>query len=94
MKVRVTLQDLKGQNRPEHDFWTEMPELPQVGDLIAQYQRKGNEEAYNQWHPDLQEFGASEVFKVVLRGWAYFTTEWDGRTVVNPFIAVRNMDEN
>ena len=66
MKVRVTLQDLKGQNRPEHDFWTSLPELPQVGDLIVQYQHE-DEEDYNQWYPDLQEFGASEFFKVVLR---------------------------
>lgn len=94
MKIRVTLQDLKGQNRPEHDFWTGMPELPQVGDLIMQYQRESNVEAYNQWYPDLQEFGASIAFKVVLRGWAFFTDDWDGGTAVNPFIVVRNMDDN
>ena len=95
MKVRVTLQDLKGQNHPEHDFWTEMPELPQVGDLIVQYQREDNEEVYNQWFPDLQVFGASFAFKVVLRGWAYFTdTTEESGTVVNPFIVVRNMDNN
>lgn len=93
MKVRVTLQDLKGQNHPEHDFWTSLPELPQVGDLIVQYQREDAED-YNQWYPDLQEFGASEFFKVVLRGWAYFTDDYDGGAVVNPFIVVRNMDEN
>lgn len=91
MKVRVTLQDLNGQNRPEHDFWTALPELPQVGDLIVQYQREDNEEANKQWYPDLQEFGASEFFKVVQRGWAYFTDAWDGGTVVNPFIVVSNI---
>lgn len=92
MKIRVTLQDLKGQMHPEHDFWTDLDELPMVGDLIVKYAPEENEKTYEQWYPDLQLFGANEAFKVVLRGWGIFPE--DGGEIVNPFIVVRNMDNN
>lgn len=91
MKVRVSLQDLKGQNRPNYDFWTEMEQVPMVGDLIAMVapENAKTPEVYNHWYPDLQEFGASEFFKVLSRGWLYCEGEYN-----HPFIVVRNMDEN
>ena len=92
MKVIVTLQDLKGQNHTENDFCAEMPELPQVGDLIVHNKCEVNEEAYKQWYPNLQEYGASEAFRVEFRGWAVFHDE--AKAVINPFIVVRNMDNN
>ena len=89
MKINVTLQDVKGNVRPEYDFLTELPELPQVGDIIAQVATDADTyETIAQWYPNSKEFAMGEFFKVLYRGWICL----DGKRQ-NPFIIVKNMGE-
>jgi hypothetical protein len=89
MKIRVTLQDLKGQSHPEHDFWVEMPELPQVGDIITPMATDADTvRTVEQWYPNAKEYAAGEFFRVLYRGWLCING-----TCGNPFIIAKNMGE-
>ena len=89
MKINVTLQDVKGNVRPEYDFLTELPELPQVGDIIAQEATDADTvRTVEQWHPNAKEYAAGEFFRVLYRGWLCING-----TCGNPFIIAKNMGE-